>query len=552
MQHECFHLSHRRQTTAGACESDGGERDMSLQSRSRCLTFLLLVIVVIGSFPLQSFAQQLAKSKGKFLGASTSYYVWRNFALYWNQVTPGDAGKWGSVTSVRGQYNWTNLDYIYDFATQRSIPYKHHVLVWGSQQPSWIDGLDSANQRAEVENWIHLVGQRYPKMSFIDVVNEPFHNPLPAYKNALGGNGTTGWDWVITAFQWARQYCAPGVKLLLNEYNVLGSDSAATNYINLINLLKNRGLIDGIGVQGHYFEFRSHLAATSGTYIYDIATIKKNLNRLTAIGLPVYISEFDIDEPIDSNQVAQYKTYFPILWSNPGVKGITLWGYIEDDVWSSYPNTFLLHLDGRERPALQWLRTYIWSPQLPVLVSPLNLIGIQRNPLLVWHTSETAASYHVQVSDNSVFPWVTVDSTVTDTLLQLKPLDASSRFYWRVSGVNTYGASDYSVTASFITGDLISAVEELGGVPTVFSLSQNYPNPFNPTTTIEFRVSSFEFVSLKVFDALGREVSTLVNEVRPAGVYTVRWDASSLPSGVYYYRLQAGAFMESKKMVLMK
>jgi hypothetical protein len=59
-------------------------------------------------------------------------------------------------------------------------------------------------------------------------------------------------------------------------------------------------------------------------------------------------------------------------------------------------------------------------------------------------------------------------------------------------------------------------------------------------------------VSLKVFDVLGREVATLVNEVRPPGVYTVRWDASSLPSGVYYYRLQAGAFVESKKMVLMK
>ena len=89
-------------------------------------------------------------------------------------------------------------------------------------------------------------------------------------------------------------------------------------------------------------------------------------------------------------------------------------------------------------------------------------------------------------------------------------------------------------------------------IPTIAHLSQNYPNPFNPTTTIEFRVSSSEFVTLQVFDVLGREVAMLVNEARPEGVYTVRWDASSQPSGVYYYRLQTGAFVESKKMILMR
>jgi hypothetical protein len=91
-----------------------------------------------------------------------------------------------------------------------------------------------------------------------------------------------------------------------------------------------------------------------------------------------------------------------------------------------------------------------------------------------------------------------------------------------------------------------------GGLPQEFILNQNYPNPFNPTTNFEFRIANRELVTLQVFDVLGREISTLVNEVRPAGVYTVRWDASSLPSGVYYYRIQAGAFVDSKKMVLMK
>ena len=102
------------------------------------------------------------------------------------------------------------------------------------------------------------------------------------------------------------------------------------------------------------------------------------------------------------------------------------------------------------------------------------------------------------------------------------------------------------------TVNLATDVQTRGETPTGFVLRQNYPNPFNPSTSFEFRISSLGFVSLKIFDFLGREVATLVNEVRPAGVYTVRWDASSLPSGVYLYRLQAGAFSDLKKMILLK
>jgi len=318
--------------------------------------FLLLLTTIFIIIPISLdvlLSQPLAQGKDKFLGAASSYFIYREFDKYWNQLTPGNEGKWGSVTSVRGVYNWSALDYLYNFATKRGIAFKHHTLVWGSQQPNWISSLDTASQRVEVENWIRMVCERYPKLSMIDVVNEPFH-AVPSYKNALGGDGVTGWDWVITAFQLARKYASSGVKLLINEYNVLHSNSVTTNYINLVNLLKERGLIDGIGVQGHYFEFRSDFSSPS-QYVYDINTIKNNLNRLTALGLPVYITEFDIDEPIDSIQLAQYKIYFPIFWNNPGVKGITLWGYYESDVWSSHPNTYLIKADGTERPALYGL-----------------------------------------------------------------------------------------------------------------------------------------------------------------------------------------------------
>ena len=88
--------------------------------------------------------------------------------------------------------------------------------------------------------------------------------------------------------------------------------------------------------------------------------------------------------------------------------------------------------------------------------------------------------------------------------------------------------------------------------PQKYSLSQNYPNPFNPSTQISYQVPSSSRVSLKVFDVLGREVATLVNEVKPAGTYTATFNANSIPSGVYFYRLQSGSFTETKRLVLIK
>jgi hypothetical protein len=85
-----------------------------------------------------------------------------------------------------------------------------------------------------------------------------------------------------------------------------------------------------------------------------------------------------------------------------------------------------------------------------------------------------------------------------------------------------------------------------------YCLHQNYPNPFNPSTTISFTLPSRSFVSLKVFDVIGRGVVTILSEEMQAGNYFRRWNASDLPSGIYFYRLQAGSFAETKKLILLK
>jgi hypothetical protein len=128
-----------------------------------------------------------------------------------------------------------------------------------------------------------------------------------------------------------------------------------------------------------------------------------------------------------------------------------------------------------------------------------------------------------------------------------------------------FSTSPYSVSRGGITTlgtfavgkfkdvpDIVGVERNEKGVPTGFSLSQNYPNPFNPTTRIQYSVPSTQYISLKVYDVLGRELSTLVSEVKPPGTYTVEWDARGLPSGVYFYRMQAGHFTETRKLVLLR
>jgi len=102
--------------------------------------------------------------------------------------------------------------------------------------------------------------------------------------------------------------------------------------------------------------------------------------------------------------------------------------------------------------------------------------------------------------------------------------------------------------------EIVTFVEEekIDEVPTKFSLSQNYPNPFNPSTKIKYSIPKSSQVVVKVFDVLGNEIETLVNEEKPVGTYEVNWNAANLPSGVYFYRLQAGDFVQTRKMILLK
>jgi len=204
-------------------------------------------------------------------------------------------------------------------------------------------------------------------------------------------------------------------------------------------------------------------------------------------------------------------------------------------------------------------------PSAPVLVSPPNNATNQvPNLLLDWNSVQYAESYRVQIANDSLFTSMVFDTSNVnrDSLrVRLGLLIVNTKYYWRVNASNVSGTGPWSTVWNFRTNP--TGLNPIGNeIPEKFALLQNYPNPFNPSTKIRFSIPSREgwqrnadgvgLVTLKVFDISGKEVATLVNEHLQPGTYETDWNASAFSSGVYFYKIVAGNFSETRKMILMK
>ncbi len=155
-------------------------------------------------------------------------------------------------------------------------------------------------------------------------------------------------------------------------------------------------------------------------------------------------------------------------------------------------------------------------------------------------------------------------SDLIDLVRNIPDNKGSGLFYWSPEWISvpTLGSPWENVTLFDFTGELLNSISVFDSIPSgiqspdiisySFNLYQNYPNPFNSKTIINFSVPKESFITLKVFDILGNEITTLVNEEKPSGIYKVEFDGSDLPSGVYFYRMQAGKFNDIKKLILMR
>ena len=147
---------------------------------------------------------------------------------------------------------------------------------------------------------------------------------------------------------------------------------------------------------------------------------------------------------------------------------------------------------------------------------------------------------------------VTTDFGASDNIATSIAIQSDEKII--IAGGSIYGHTFSDFTIVRYLNNASTGVDEKdnGEIPTAFALEQNYPNPFNPSTTISYSIPKQSYVILKIYDILGNEIATLVNEEKPTGTYELNWNALNLPSGVYFYQLKAGSFVESKKMILMK
>ena len=305
---------------------------------------------------------QLSSNADKFLGNITTNYQMdygsEKFYQLWNQVTPENETKWSSIEgSARGQFNWSGADNAANYAKKYGFPFKFHTLIWGSQYPGWINNLSTSEQYKAIVEWYDATKKHYPNLEIIDVVNEAIagHAPAP-YKAALGGDGKTGYDWIIKAFEMAHERW-PDAILVYNDYNTFQWNT--DQFIDLVRTLRDAGApIDAYGCQSHDLTDCS------------LSTFKASMDKLqNALKMPMYSTEYDIGTENDNLQLQRYKEQIPYMWEADYCAGITLWGYIYGHTWTDNGNSGLIR-DGQDRPAMTWLREYMQSDKAKNAKSP--------------------------------------------------------------------------------------------------------------------------------------------------------------------------------------
>jgi predicted phage tail protein len=197
---------------------------------------------------------------------------------------------------------------------------------------------------------------------------------------------------------------------------------------------------------------------------------------------------------------------------------------------------------------------------VPMVGSPISGVVVDTDtPELSWFlpTQSDGLSYELQYSMTGDFTDAKEITGITDSKVALTDIKDGEKHYWRVRSKDNNGnLSIYSAIGTFV-GQGVTAVEEENIIPDKFEVSQNYPNPFNPSTMITYSLPDAQFVTLRIYNMLGQEVATLVNNQVEAGTYNVTWNGvdntgAKVATGTYIYRVVAGNNIITKKMILLK
>ena len=354
---------------------------------------LSLAIAAIAGFATVANAA-MADGGAKFLGnITTGGQIRSDFAQYWNQITPENGCKWGSIHSLSNgnsgtsKFAWDNFDKCesaYKWAKEKpgERHFKFHALVWGSQYPNFLckkknPGITVELTKKYITEWFDAVAAKFPDLEYIDVVNEAIwagNNYHSGYgKPAAGAEGHStddtecGGSYIIEAL---------GGDRVVNGKHQYDFNEG----IELIQtIVKNGAPVDAYGQQAH---------DCKGMSKSDFESKMTRIHNET--GLPLLVSEYDIGEADDTKQKNDYANQIPFMWETPWVAGITIWGYINGSTWVA--NTGLIEKDGRKRASMNWLEEYFANnlskgkndvtftpiepePQLPFKGEPIAIPG---------------------------------------------------------------------------------------------------------------------------------------------------------------------------------
>jgi hypothetical protein len=331
--------------------------------------------------------------------------------------------------------------------------------------------------------------------------------------------------------------------------------------------IKSNGSTFGLGNSNLVFDFDSSTVSSpalqtthnfSGTFYNTMAltTIGVIGKGRVSLNIELFLPNFGTTVPLTYLDVATVRFTIEDPTGNPSLQWRTV-----------VPNRTNVFMDDQATEVTAGTLNNYETP-LPIQLASLSAIVVNQNEVRVdWTTLTETNNYgfEVQKSADSTNDYQTIPNsfvpghgtTVQPHSYSYTDVTASSGFwFYRLKQIDLDGTVHYT---DGVQVDVTTGVEEKP-IPTVFALDQNYPNPFNPSTVIEFAIPQETHVKLEVYNMIGQRVATLADGVRPAGYYSVLFDATGLASGVYVYRFQAEdpspgsgqRFVETKKLLFLK
>lgn len=420
-------------------------------------------------------------------------------ATYFNDAVFENDFKWQNMESVNGNVNYTNVDRYLDWGKETQVQFRGHTLIWGGKQssppnsfwmtPSWLWNVSKDSAYSLIERRIRRdVGHYKGKIFEYDVVNEPIHEG--ALATWLGDS------LYVKAFKWAKQ-ADPNAALYINDYDNIDGTTTSMYKSFISYLLSKNAPVEGIGVQCHLQS------------LIDWQSIKQRIDYLGDLGLPIKITEFDMNVQsiglTEAQQASEYAKMMRIAFSHPDVEGFLFWGFWDRKHWS--PNAGIFRTDKSAKPA--------------------------------------ADSVYKLIHET----WLTKVNLKTDENGQI-----SFRGFYGSYDIRAVGCVPGKFTEAIFTKDVKTATVELSSTITNVLSTVNtkqitlFPNPATSSTSLLLTSNDNIQTEYVLVNSLGQIVKTKKVSIA-SGPNNVDIDVVDLKPGVYSFQMNINGSLYVSKLI---